>query len=225
MLTLSEIINQSKLGCEHGKDIYSILSTYCNHIGGSKGLIYIGANTGDELPFCKTVSEMIYAFEPISHDSVWSELIKHEDSKTKCFNYALSDIESTAIFYLASNNYQSSSLYEPKLHITEFPSVVFEGTTTVQTKRLDQFDFVKKCDTLVMDVQGSELKVLNGLSDYSNIKLIILEFISKDTYLEANCFDEIKNKLESLGFIFYEVFNIYNGPNVFVGNAVFLKES
>lgn len=222
MLNLDEIIEQSKVARVRHQSMYPILTEYCALIGGSRGLLYVGANTGDELPFCKTITDKIYAFEPVSTDSVWTQLKRHEDEKTLCLNYALSDIESESVMYLASNNYQSSSLFEPGTHINEFPDVLFRSQVKVHTKRLDSFKFVKDCDVIVMDVQGAELNVLNGLTDYTNIKLIIAEFCQHGMYKDACTFDDIQAKLCALGFTFQEVYGIHRGSR-FAGNAVFIK--
>lgn len=227
-MNLDEIIKTSKIGYIRHKHLDSVVHEYLKKIGDSKGLIYVGANTGQEIPLLKPLAEKIYAFEAISAPSVWGRLITHTDNQVSCFNYALSDEEGQFEIYLASNNYESSSLFKPGTHVSEFPHVQFSSTPiTVQTRRLDTFGFIKDCDTIIMDVQGAELKVLNGLSDYSNIKLIILEFVSKDLYIGSCTFDELYNKLIDENFKYMEAFDVYQSSDnsVFAGNAVFLKNN
>jgi len=225
MLSHNEIVSKSVLGTIRNISSQLILTDYINRIGGSRGLLYIGANTGQELPFCKTVAKRIYAFEPIGTDSVWGNLIKHCDEKTFCFNYALSDTNEEITMHLSSNNYESSSMFEPGNHIEEYPWVVFRDQIKVQTKKLDDFDFVKDCDTIVMDTQGAELRILNGLSDYDNIKLIVTEFCSHNLYKNACVYEDLESKLSALGFKCYEIFDSYYNQSSgnFAGNAIFLK--
>lgn len=228
MLTLDEIIKKSHVGHIRFNNIDSTLTTYMKYVQLSKGLIYVGANTGQEIPLCRTLTEKIYAFEAISDVSVWGKLITHTDSQVSCYNYALSDEEGEFEIYPSSNNYESSSLFKPGTHVTEFPHVQFSlNPITVRAKKLDSFEFVKDCDTIIMDVQGAELKVLNGLSDYSNFKLIVLEFVSKDLYIGSCTFDDILNKLTSENFTYMEAFDVYQSADasVFAGNAVFLKNN
>lgn len=226
MFTLSEIIKSSRLGHVRHYDMAPVLTEYVARFQRSRGLIYVGANTGDELPLCKSLADRVYAFEPIPTDSVWSHLTKHQDHKTQCYNYALSDSAGEFDMYPASNNYQSSSLFRPGTHINEFGYVSFNDPVKIQTRRLDSFDFASSCDTVIMDVQGAELKVLNGITNFSNFRLFILEFISYDMYQGACTFDDLLARLQPLGFEYWESFGIYYNPQtqVFAGNAVFLKE-
>lgn len=224
MLSLNNIINLSKTQKPSNCNTDQIVQSYMERIGNSKGLLYIGANTGQEMPVLKKYAEKIYAFEPVNYPSVWNQLLTHAAEGVSFYNYALSDTTGETLFYPSSNNWESSSLFKPKFHLSEFGFVQFGDPVVIQSMRLDDFAFAKDCDTIFMDVQGGELKVLNGMSDYSNLKLIILEFVSKDLY-ENNCvFDELYNKLSKENFVFQEVYDCWHNGDHFAGNAVFLKE-
>ena len=84
MLSLDEIISMSEIGYNiRYNNIAPILIDHVRRIGGSRGLIYVGANTGQEMGLCKQLADKIYAFEAIGEDSVWKELVKYEDATTK----------------------------------------------------------------------------------------------------------------------------------------------
>lgn len=201
----------------------NILINYISAIGQSKGIVYAGANEGQEIPLCKNLTNKVYAFEPIKDDSVWSKLIKHQSEKVECFNVALTDFNGKIDFYTATNNYQSSSILKPKNHIQEFPNVGFVGKTVVEARRLDSYDF--EYDVLIMDVQGAELSVLNGISNFNSLKLVIAEYTTNFLYDNACTFDDVYKKLTNNGLSFYETFGIYFNPKTktLCGNAVFLR--
>jgi FkbM family methyltransferase len=226
MSTLHQIIDKSVIGQIRHAETSAILPEYIEKIGGSSGLIYIGANTGQEIEFCKNYTQKIYAFEPIPFDSVWGQLIKHQCEKVFCYNCALSDEEGEFEIYPSSNNFESSSLLKPKVHLSEFNWVHFADPIKVKSRRLDSFKFAKECDVIIMDVQGAELKVLNGISNFDNFKLIILEYNVENTYDGACTFDELENKLTAEGFEYYESYGVYNNPNTefYAGNAVFIRK-
>lgn len=224
-MTLPDIISLSKTKKENRNEIETIFSYYMNLIKSSKGLLYIGANEGQEMPMFKKYVEKIYAFEPIGYPSVWSQLLTHAGPGVSFYNYALSDKQEEALFYPNYNsNYVSSSLLKPVNHLEAFPYAHFADPITVKTMRLDDFDFSNQCDTMFMDVQGSELKVLNGLSDYSNLKLIFLEFNSTEFYQGCCIFDQLYEKLIGQGFVFMEAYHCWQDAKHFYGNGIFLKK-
>ena len=224
-LTSDHIIASSKIGKVRYNNMDQVLENYLAKLGRSRGLIYVGANTGQELPLCKQWADKIYAFEPINTPSVWDQLIQHQDDNTIALNFALSDKASQTVMYPSSNNFESSSLYVPGTHLNEFWDVAFGGPIPVETRRLDSFDFVPSCDCLIMDVQGAELDVLKGLTNFSNFKLIILEYISADMYINACTFNQLDKFLSVQGFVHMESFGLYNNPatTAYAANAVFVR--
>jgi FkbM family methyltransferase len=226
MASLHEIVDRSKVGHIRHSDMNATLPEYIEKIGGSSGLLYIGANSGQEIEFCKNYTQKIYAFEPIPFDSVWGQLIKHQCEKVFCYNCALSDEEGEFELYPSSNNFESSSVLKPAVHLSEFDWVKFNEPIKIKAKRLDSFDFLKDCDVIIMDVQGAELKVLNGISNYDSLKLIIMEYNIKNTYQDACTFEDFENKLNDVGFEYYESYGVYYNPNTefYAGNAVFVRK-
>lgn len=202
-----------------------LIYNYVKSIGGSKSIAFVGANSGDEIPSIKRFTEKIYAFEPVPFPSVLEPLFRHADSNCEIFNVALSDREEMSFIYPASNNFQSTSLLKPSKHLTEYP-VGFFDPIPINCKRFDSYKFSSICDFLILDVQGAELKVLNGISDYSNIKLIYSEYTSNAELYENQCsFKQLNNKLENEGFHFCETTDCYRNPDTKTvhGNAIWRK--
>lgn len=80
------------------------------------------------------------------------------------FNCAISNLEGEMeMFCDKDNEGQSSSLLEPKDHVKNCPWVHFTEREIVEVKRLDNLEFNRsKYNCLVMDIQGAELKALEG---------------------------------------------------------------
>jgi FkbM family methyltransferase len=227
-MTFNEILESGVVKHRQNGSFEHLITEYVQRIGDDITLGYIGANTGQELPFLRTITKKIYAFEPINTPSVWGELIRHQDANVTCINVALSDKnEDDVLMYPSSNNFESSSLLAPNLHLSEFPWVHFGEPIKVNARRLDSYPFHQELNVLCMDVQGAEYKVLKGISDFSNIKLIVLEYGIPDSYSGGCSFEEINNLLTSAGFTYQESFgHHYNGnTNAYFSNAIFLRNN
>ena len=202
------------------------LCEYISSIGNSKGLIFVGANTGSEIPMLKPYCEKLYIFEPISSPSVWNKLLEHADEKTSIYNLAISDFDGEIEIYPSSNNFESSSTLKPTKHLSEFSYVTFSDPIKVKCNRLDSFDFFTSCDCLFMDVQGAELKVLNGIQDFANLKLVYCEYTSFEGLYKDQClFKDLNAKLEKHGFHFCETQGVYHNAasKTVHGNAIWRK--
>jgi FkbM family methyltransferase len=207
-----------------------ILPLYINAIGGSKALAYVGANSGQELPLCKKLSEKVYAFEPVTDLSIFSQLLAYKDDKTEILPVALSDKSGSAQLFVANNNYESSSLLCPHSVSKEFPHLAFsQNSILVPTMRLCDFDFFPSIDVLIIDVQGAEMKVLNGITDFSSVQLIILEYSvtkpSEQLYQNSTDFNTIHEFLKNHGFCFSQSFSCHfnSATKLTHANAIFLR--
>lgn len=207
-----------------------ILPAYINAIGGSKALAYVGANSGQELPLCKSLSQRVFAFEPITDLRIFSQLLAHKDDKTDIIPVALCDKSGSAQLYLANNNYESSSLLSPHHVCQEFPHLQFgQSSILVPTMRLSDFEFASCLDVLIIDVQGAELQVLKGIDDFSSIKLIIVEYSvtqkSEELYKDSPDFHTIYQFLHTRGLSFSQSFDCYfnSSSKLTHANAVFIR--
>ena len=154
----------------------------------SDSLLIIGANDGSELrelPY--TMFKTVYAVEPNGTlaDQLAENLARFENFKL--FEVAAGSKKSFAELHLADNDGQSSSLLEPRVHITEAPHVKFPGKIRVPVERLDDLLTVDECPKAwVIDVQGFELEALEGAGNLlHHVDLLFAEVNRGEVY--ANC--------------------------------------
>jgi hypothetical protein len=125
----------------------------------------------------------------------------------------------------------SSSILQPANHLTQFDYVKFDKSIEVISNRLDDVlkylhmngyaYIVENLDTLYMDTQGAELKVLQGaINTLNNIKYIYTEVTRNNLYEGAPTMQELVDYLEVSGFTLNNVnFNIHHHAD-----AVFIKK-
>lgn len=138
----------------------------------------------------------------------------------------------TYTFHLASNNGMSSSILPPANHLTQFDYVKFDQTIELTSNRLeDVISFLQtngyknitdQLDTLYMDTQGAELKVLLGAeSVLRNINYIFTEVTRNELYKGAPELEDLVAFLEPYGFVLNNVnFNQHHHAD-----AIFIKKS
>ena len=121
-------------------DFNTIISKYNLKIN---GVLHIGAHYGQEYKLYKSVniSNLIF-FEPLKDNfnilktTVGNECILH--------NIALGNKSGFVEMFVETDNYgMSSSILEPKLHITQYPFIEFNKREMVEIKKLDDITFNK----------------------------------------------------------------------------------
>ena len=178
----------------------------------------IGSNDGEEIleflelyPGCR-----IYAIEadPESFKRLQNRF--DQDSRVKCFNLAIADINGTINFNCSSGfakkeqrrtNTQhdySGSILKPKLHLKIHPNVKFEKKIEVNCMTLDSFIVSHNLlapDFLWIDVQGAEYNVLRGgIETLKKTKAIYTEYSLKELYEGQKDLWFISNYLKDAGF-------------------------
>jgi FkbM family methyltransferase len=158
-----------------------------------RGVIHVGANTCQELP--------LYLSHGIEN-RIWVEPIKQLDfpKGEKVINIAISDkVIENDFMYLANNNGESSSLLKPLKHIDLYQEINFSQSfvvtdvTTLGRILENPSLFPAKYNYLVLDIQGAELKALNGLGFYqSHFDVIITEAYTQELYENCGKLHEIE---------------------------------
>lgn len=128
-----------------------------------------------------------------------------------------------------SNNGQSSSILELNQHRQFYPDIYYVKTFTTTTKLLINIidKYVKKYDIhfnfLNLDIQGTELKALKGMSDYLDKVDYIYTEVNKD-YLYTNCslIQELDEYLSLFNFMRVET-KWVEGYNW--GDAFYIKQN
>ena len=177
-----------------------------------RGAIHIGGFVGEELISYRNAGlKNTILFEPQKH--------LYEIIKSKCkddervFNVALGSDTFEADMYISdreggieSGAGASSSLLEPRKHLTEHPEVTFPTTETVEVCRLDKFlesQNIKALDynMLNVDVQGYELEVFKGAGNIlGGVELIISEVNRAEVYFGCPMVEEIDEFLQQFNF-------------------------
>ena len=131
----------------------------------------------------------------------------------------LSNENSISEFFVASNNGASSSILEPKRHLTQRPDIEFNTIKKVETVTLDSLN-LGVYDLLVLDVQGAELKVIQGgMETIRRAKAIWIEVNAGNMYENDVDSAEI-TKLLSTSFV-----PVYMNMNKNRwGNALFVRK-
>lgn len=209
-------------------DLQSIQNTF----GTINGIIHIGAHAGGELNMYRQFGLInTIFFEPQKH---LYEAFKHKLLSTeKSYNVGLGDIETelelniSKFATLQEGSGASSSFLKPKVHLTEHPNVLFDGTIEMcKIKTLDnviQEDNIdlNSYNLLNIDVQGYELKVLKGaINTLPYIKFIIAEVNRDEVYEGCPMVNEIDDFLKQFGFI-----NVYiYWQSTSWGDALYVKQ-
>jgi FkbM family methyltransferase len=159
------------------------------YIKSAKGVIHVGANTGQER----------YVYEKFGLDVVWIEAAPdlfaalqsniRDLPHQKAIECLVSDKNGAEhVFHIASNNGASSSILELKEHSHLWPGVHYTKDIKLLSKTLstliteNQLN-LQNYDMLVIDTQGSELLVLQGaLPLLRNFKFIVTEAADFEAY-------------------------------------------
>ena len=163
-------------------------------------IIDCGANEGKYTDFLMKYfpNSNYFLFEP-NKVLFHSLMNKFENKKNiKIFDFGLSDENATVKFY-ETDYHGLSSLYERKHEIREKKFLNFKSNNLVKVKTFESLNLYQNIDILKIDVEGAELKVLNGFKDkILNVKVIQFEFgrsslDSKSSFLDFYKFFEDKN--------------------------------
>jgi len=185
------------------------------------GVLHIGAHYGEEYELYKTneIKNVVY-FEPIS--TSFNILKNKIGDDGILFNCALGNENKYVEMYVETANLgQSSSILEPMLHKTQYPTIIFDSKETVKMVRLDDIEInIKNYNLINLDVQGYELEVFKGAEEtLKNIDYIISEINNDETYLGCAKINELEDFLSPYGFKLVE----QNWAGITYGDGFFIK--
>lgn len=134
-------------------------------------------------------------------------------------------------FHLADNGGMSSSILKPANHLQVFESVKFEGSMELVSNTVDDLtaylaahghaEVVDRLDTLYMDTQGAELKILMGANrTLKRVKYIFTEVMRADLYEGQTPFLSFCHWLDASGFALN---NVYFNAHQY-GDALFIRK-
>lgn len=172
-----------------------------------KGIIHVGANTGQEIPLYAKHGLSVIWIEPIPE--VFDLLQENVSAVEKqiAIKALVTDMDNGEYeFHLANNNGASSSILDLNLHQDIWPDVAFKKTIKLYSKTLssllrDNNIRISNYDMLVMDTQGSELLVLKGaISILQNFEYIKTEVPDFESYKDCCQLADLQSFLNQQGF-------------------------
>jgi len=180
-----------------------------------KGIIQVGANTGQEVSMFEQYTKNIMLIEP--HPRI-VDLLKTKYPKYTIIETALGNEDLERDFYVASNG-ESSSVLKPKQHLTIYPTITFNEIRKVQVRKFKSLEIdISGYNVVITDTQGCDLDVLKGFGELLNgIDLIISEYIDTELYENNQGLNLFIEYLTNFKLI--ETFDVNSGA----GNAVFKR--
>ena len=186
------------------------LAFFTDHGEHPTGVIHIGAHQGEEIPWYLLNNMAVVAFEP--QPEPYAALVARFGSVVECVNLALGEAAGDRDLYIPkwsfmdSDNSQSASFREliPRRAADIGWPITTCRVITVPCTRLDTWAVgrdMSRFDSIVMDIQGSELEVLRGCGELlSQIKFLVIECCEVPIYQGESSFQEISDFLAPLGF-------------------------
>lgn len=168
------------------------------------GVIHVGAHIGQEVPFYASKNVPILLFEPLPLQ--FKELQKAIKPYPQMIAepIALGDCNDIVTMFESNKNGVSSSILKPTLHLQKYPDRTFTKITVDQTSLDEYFSYFLNSDdynTLVIDVQGYELFVLNGaINTLKSIKYILLEVWKEVMYENSASLQTVQKFMADNGY-------------------------
>lgn len=186
---------------------------YIDRMKPAYNILHIGASYGQEtqayLDKFKNTLQSITYIEPIP--DVFNKLETYmnefrKDVPIDCIQALISNVDNQDVdLYISNNDGLSSSMY-PKNDAcwawdgVNFPNILKLKTTTLNTL-MNTNPKLKSIDTLIIDVQGAELLVLEGLTNLlPSIQQIICEFSEREFYKGAVLVNQLESFLHTHNF-------------------------
>lgn len=182
----------------------------------------IGANIGwHTLLAAKYVGDIgkVISFEPVENtfNHLKENVSLNKLGNVNIFKFALSDTDgSFPIYPISENNDGSNSLFSFNDH--DIPIEYIEsrvGSELLKSIAINKVDFCK------IDVEGAEIKVINGLNEFfteKRIKTLMIELNDAALKRASGSANELVSKLKSFGYEIVDIktnklINEYNLPS------------
>jgi len=180
----------------------------------------VGANTGQYVDDLRQLGYKgkILSFEPQQNAfDIINKKARKQDN-WHVVNLALGEKKDSAVINISANSASSSLLSMLPTHAESAPESRFLGTEAIRVERLDEIihSYVGPHERIFLkiDTQGFEEKVINGASGCMNMILgIQLEMSIVPLYDGELLFDDMRKKLERLGYTLCSIIPGFSDPN------------
>lgn len=185
------------------------------------GIIHIGASTGQEREHYSQEGLNVLWIEAIP--SVFNELVENLKNfpRQKALNYLLDSCNKDSVrFNISSNSGESSSLLALGDHQRMYPDVTYVECVNLNARTLDwvienESIDLSLYDSLILDVQGAELRVLEGASNaMTRMRFIEVEVADFRSYTGCPVLQEMTHFMEAHGFILEYLQRVSFSPGI-----------
>jgi FkbM family methyltransferase len=180
-------------------------------------ILDVGANSGHYATELRAhgYTGRIVSFEPL--ESVYAELTAAAGGDLRwrvAPRMALGEAEGKIDIHVAGNSFSSSILEMLPKHEQAAPGSAIVGSESVPLRRLDRVasDYMTgaKSVLLKIDTQGYEDRVLKGATGVlDKVRAIQAELSLVPLYSGQPLFDEMREKIETMGFVLFAIFPGY----------------
>lgn len=193
----------------------------------------IGAHHGDISLKLSTLfpESKIYSFEPYSQSYEALKKKVEINSNIVPVNCALSSSNGEMNLYIntqdSTNSLSPTGEMGKKYQSWQTETLSTEIVRVLTLNSWAKQNSIKEIELLKLDVQGFELKVLQGAEDYlkSTVRLIYTEIEFVKIYKENCLYFELEGYLRQFSFELFQLYNLTSGDDrqLVTGDAIFIK--
>jgi FkbM family methyltransferase len=175
-----------------------------------EGIVHIGAHYGQEAGhYRKYVGEKVAWVE--AHPDYYAKLADNPELGSQlAVNACISNVTGETVdFYITKDEY-ASSLLKPEFHQVQNPHAPITGkiqvTTTTYSDLLDNLTspqdrlLFENANVLVLDVQGAEIMVLEGMGSLDQFDAVATEYSTVEFYEGGPRLADLDEFLGAAGF-------------------------
>ena len=191
----------------------------------------IGACDGSTVIEFKKVFPLstVYSFEPFPDSFLNLKHLSNRHTNVNTFELAISNENGFMDFFVNKSKATNSLLSSKITNSFIDDHSKFEKKIKVETKMLDTFlaeNSISRIDILKMDVQGGELKILEGAKDSLQkkiIKIIYTEIWFIEGYNDQPLYHDLATYLNNFGYYPFGLYNLHyrKDGHLLWGDAIF----
>lgn len=177
-------------------------------------LFDVGANIGDYTAYVLSLDSPvdIHCFEPVQETFAQLQSRHGQNPQVRLNNFGLSNVEGTAHMKIYGETYGINSLYERRSSVASQPAYAHYVEQSVVLRTLDQYvteQNISRIDMLKIDVEGHELRVLEGATEsLAASKITAIQFEYGSSFVDArSSLKAIYDLVTTYGFKLYRLWN------------------